>query len=91
MPRRVEQRFYGTAAWKKLSKAVLARDGYKCYSCGSRATSADHIIPVEEAPSRRLDPTNCRASCSKHNYGRGQARFRQMAKINKQTATVRAW
>jgi len=91
MPRRREQGFYGTAAWKRLSKRVLARDGYRCYACGRRATSTDHIVPVDEAPWLGLVESNCRASCAKHNMGRGQQRFKRMAMINRSTAKVREW
>lgn len=55
------------AAHRRLRAAVLARDGYVCQLklvCeGAFATEMDHIVPIEEAPARRLDDSNCQAAC----------------------------
>jgi len=37
--------FYGTAAWRKLAAAVIARDGGQCRYCGKLgATVAHHLL-----------------------------------------------
>src|SRR5262249_12696601 len=58
--------------WKKVRLRILARDGYQCYvlGCTIPATQVDHIVPVTEAPHLRLEPSNLRSSCAKHNAGR---------------------
>lgn len=63
--------------WPIVRKQILTRDGYRCQiqgrNCKGNATQVDHIIPVPEAPHRRLDPTNLRASCSACNQDRTHA------------------
>ena len=62
--------YYSTAHWKRLRKAALARDGYRCTvaGCGRQATHVDHIITrprsSEPAPEDRLD--NLRSLCATH-------------------------
>lgn len=64
---------YRSAAWKKIRKLVLERDGYRCRIRGKRctvvATEVDHIVPLimGGAP---LDLGNLRAACAKCNRGR---------------------
>ena len=79
--------------WRRIRAEILERDGYRCYfeGCGVRATTVDHIVPVSEAPSLRLDPANLRASCVPHNSGRVTPRMAAMAKMNRQPAEVREW
>lgn len=57
------------AAWKRLSDMVLARDGYVCWMCGGRATTADHRIPRSQGGAI-WDPENCAAACGPCNSGR---------------------
>lgn len=64
-------RFYHSAAWKKLSKVVLARAGYKCAECGGLATEVHHVIEIKDDWSRRLDVSNLVALCTScHNRQR---------------------
>jgi 5-methylcytosine-specific restriction enzyme A len=66
---------YSTAAWQKLRKAVLARDGYVCQigglRCRGEATSVHHLIPSSQAPELFWEPTNLVAACGRCNYGDG--------------------
>ena len=80
-------------AWARIRLQILERDRYRCYSpgCAALATTVDHIVPVEEAPHLRLEPSNLRASCVKHNFGRVSSRLAAMARINRMQATVRNW
>ena len=91
MPRRVRSPY--DAQWRKVRVEVLIRDEYRCFEpgCDARATTVDHIIPVEEMPELRLERSNLRASCVKHNMGRPSRRLAEMARVNRSTATVRAW
>jgi 5-methylcytosine-specific restriction endonuclease McrA len=66
---------YSTAAWQKLRKAVLARDGHLCQIRGPRcrgyATSVHHLVPSSQAPQLFWEPANLVAACSRCNYGDG--------------------
>jgi 5-methylcytosine-specific restriction endonuclease McrA len=66
---------YSTAAWQKLRKAVLARDGHVCQirglRCRGQATSVHHLIPSSQAPELFWEPTNLVAACGRCNYGDG--------------------
>jgi 5-methylcytosine-specific restriction endonuclease McrA len=66
---------YSTAAWQKLRKAVLARDGRVCQIRGPRcrgyATSVHHIVPSSQAPELFWEPSNLAAACGRCNYGGG--------------------
>ena len=31
--------------WQQVRRAVLVRDGYRCYGCGALATQVDHLVP----------------------------------------------
>lgn len=71
--------FYRTAAWRKVRKMALMRDGGMCCECmrrmldGSgtlvrRATMVHHIIPIEQRPDLALDLDNLESLCdSCHN------------------------
>ena len=48
--------------WRAVRLQVLARDGWACGYCGHRATSADHIVPLNLG-GPRLDPSNLVACC----------------------------
>src|SRR4051812_25137497 len=49
--------------WKKL-RAAHRRAYPFCVRCGARGEAVDHIVPVRQAPERRLDPTNVRTLCT---------------------------
>lgn len=36
------------ADWTATQRRILARDHYRCRSCGQRATEVDHIVPAFE-------------------------------------------
>lgn len=57
-------RFYHSAEWKKLSRLVLIKANYRCAECGKLAVEVHHIVPVTEAPERRLDITNLTPLCT---------------------------
>ena len=96
MPRREQGPYKG--AWPKVRLAILDRDKGLCRfpfedgsECLAPATSVDHIVPVREAPWLRLEPSNLRAACTKHNEGRVKPRLLAMAEINRRAAPVRQW
>ena len=66
---------YSTAAWQKLRKAVLARDGHLCQiqspRCRGYATSVHHLVPSSQAPDLFWEPANLAAACGGCNYGGG--------------------
>jgi 5-methylcytosine-specific restriction endonuclease McrA len=71
----VRDRRYSTAAWQKLRRAVLHRDGYACQirgpRCRGHATTVHHIIPSSQAPDLFWEPSNLAAACGRRNYGDG--------------------
>jgi 5-methylcytosine-specific restriction endonuclease McrA len=68
-------RRYSTAAWQRLRRAVLARDGYVCQVQGPRCTgiadTVDHVLPSSTHPHLFWAEENLRASCRRCNFGRG--------------------
>jgi 5-methylcytosine-specific restriction endonuclease McrA len=64
---------YWTAAWRRIRRLILERDGHRCTlelpGCQGVATQVDHVVP------RRFggtdEPANLRASCARCNRRRG--------------------
>jgi len=58
---------YRTKAWARLSKACLARDGYECQiglpGCKVTATTADHIVGIEDGGEELPPLEGLRAAC----------------------------
>lgn len=51
------------AAWRRLSRRIRSQVKF-CEWCGTKSNlSADHVIPISEAPHLRLEPLNCRVLC----------------------------
>lgn len=73
MSRRADGSFKYDGHWRKVRKAVLERDGYRCKvelpGCTGKATQVDHIVPVN-AGGAIYDMGNLRAACSRCNQGR---------------------
>jgi 5-methylcytosine-specific restriction endonuclease McrA len=71
----MSDRRYSTAAWQRLRKAVLARDGCVCRLRGPRcrgyASSVHHLVPSSQAPELFWEPSNLAAACEPCNYGGG--------------------
>lgn len=66
-------RFYHSAEWKRLSKIVLAKAGYKCAECGGLATEVHHVVEIRNDWNRRLDVSNLIPLCTScHNKQRKQ-------------------
>jgi 5-methylcytosine-specific restriction endonuclease McrA len=65
---------YGSPRWKRLRKAILARDLWRCWAlnCPVSANVADHIRPTYPGmpDAEFFDPSNLRASCRIHNLAR---------------------
>ena len=55
----------GSAAWKRVRRQVLVRDGYECQLRGPRCTfdaeHVDHIVAVSRGGTDDLE--NCQAVC----------------------------
>lgn len=53
----------GSGAWPRMVRWVVQRDAGKCWICGHfGAKSADHVIPVTEAPHLAMDSGNLKAA-----------------------------
>ena len=64
-------RFYHSAAWKRLSKAVLLKAHYRCAICGGLAVEVHHVVEVKDDWDKRLDITNLMPLCTScHNRQR---------------------
>ena len=51
------------AKWEAVRDEVIAAQPW-CLSChGTDRLNVDHIVPIREAPHRRLDRTNLRVLC----------------------------
>jgi 5-methylcytosine-specific restriction endonuclease McrA len=60
-----------TRAWRKVRAEVLKRDHHRCFYCGDRATTVDHLRPVSRGGAE-LDPENCVAACAGCNGSKGE-------------------
>ena len=71
MNARIDKR-YGSKAWKRLRRQILARDHWSCWKveCTRAADTCDHIERVEDRPDLFWEPSNLRASCRYHNLFR---------------------
>ncbi len=64
--------FYDSPEWRALRATIIARDGSTCtvaWLLGGACSGplhVHHIVPVDEAPHRRLDPDNCGTTCAAH-------------------------
>ena len=70
-PKKRPKRFgaEGSGVWPRMVKEVVRRDSGKCHLCQHfGAKSADHVIPVTEAPEKAMDMGNLRAA---HSYPGG--------------------
>ena len=64
-------KFYHSAAWKRLSKTVLINAHYRCAQCGKLATEVHHIVEITDDWNRRLDISNLVPLCTScHNKQR---------------------
>lgn len=60
--------FYNSRSWRILSNQFRIKQYNLCKSCGKFANVVDHIIPIKEDWSRRLDERNLQCLCHKcHN------------------------
>ncbi|WP_353990028.1 HNH endonuclease [Pediococcus argentinicus] len=64
------QQFYKSTAWKKLSRQMMIKMPIcqSCYKEGviRKADIIDHIIPIREDWSKRLDENNMQSLCIYH-------------------------
>ena len=72
--------FRSSYAWQAAAKAAKYRQHFECQSCKQRglyvpAEEVHHVVPIEVAPERALDPSNlmclCR-SCHRLTHGRSE-------------------
>lgn len=74
--REESDKFYDTAAWRKLRAWHLGQHPL-CIECERLgyvvlAVIIDHIVPVKAAWHRRLDPSNLRGLCREHHNQIGE-------------------
>jgi len=62
--------------WEKARREYLAVYP-SCRRCGKPADLVDHIVPVREAPHRRLDRTNFQSLCQPCHSGWKQSHERK--------------
>ena len=63
------------ADWAKARADYLAAYP-SCRRCGARAVMVDHIVPIRQAPHRRLDRTNFQSLCTACHSGWKQSQER---------------
>ena len=71
----MSDRRYSTAAWQRIRRAVLRRDGHICQLQGPRclghATTVHHLVPSSQAPHLFWELSKLVAACRRCNYGDG--------------------
>ena len=84
----IDQRkqLYGTARWKRLRAATL-KASPRCWRCGGKAQSVDHIHH-DDANARFFDPANVRSCCIPCNStlaaaGRREVRLRSGGSLSR--------
>ena len=61
-------------SWKKLSKQLREQQPFcSIAGCTNKDLTVDHIIPLSEAPYLRLEITNLKVLCRKHNSSKGNS------------------
>ena len=69
--------------WKRVRRAVLERDGYRCRDCGKAGRlEVHHEVPVWKGPALAYVRGNLRTLCRTCHIGRH---------AKKRTPTERAW
>ena len=58
-----------TRQWRKTRAAVLKRDGHRCFYCGKRATTVDHLRPLSRGGTDA--EANLVAACTDCNTAKG--------------------
>ena len=77
--------FYRGVQWRRLARARVQADGYKCAKCGAIATEVDHIVPIQTAAGwdLRYDWGNLQSLCVKcHNEKHKRFKKKQRNKYN---------
>jgi 5-methylcytosine-specific restriction endonuclease McrA len=59
------------AAWRRMRALVLA-NSRECFWCGACATTVDHVVPISQDPSPRLDLENLVPACQPCNSARAK-------------------
>lgn len=49
--------------WRRVRRAILERDSYRCRSCGRWGGEVDHVVPLA-AGGAEYDPANLQTLCS---------------------------
>jgi 5-methylcytosine-specific restriction endonuclease McrA len=55
--------------WRRLRDRILERDAHRCRYCGGRATTVDHVRPVDQGGTD--DAWNLVAACRTCNESKG--------------------
>lgn len=79
-------RFYKTSKWVKLSRQTLQKSPV-CVMClrkgiVKKADLVDHIVPIREDWSKRLDPTNLQSLCYRCHREKTRKDHQRERKIN---------
>jgi 5-methylcytosine-specific restriction endonuclease McrA len=68
-----------TTRWRKIRVAILKRDNYTCYYCGTpQANTCDHLTPLDKGGTN--DFSNLVAACATCNYSKGNRTEEQYIK-----------
>ena len=71
----MSDRRYSTAAWQRVRRAILYRDGYQCQiggpGCTTRADTVDHRLPSSTHPHLFYAAEYLRAACRRCNFSGG--------------------
>lgn len=69
-----------TSAWRRVRRAVLKRDGFRCVECGGAGDEVDHRVELIDGGAP-FDPTNLRTLCAAcHDTKSSEARYARAAR-----------
>lgn len=81
----IRQKVYGRQRWKRVRRAVLDRDGWRCSACGRAGRlEVHHVKRVSEEPDGAgwYDPDNLRVLCRSCHFAQHRPEKREAGRAH---------